>query len=322
MKVSVIIPVYNVEKYIERCIQSIINQSLQDFEIIIVNDATPDTSMLIVQKYAKQDSRIKTVENPQNMGLMWTRREGYRCASGNYIVFCDSDDYLPEKALEILYNAITEKKADIVVGSFQMVSERGKGIVKKRKLSYGTDSISVYKSLLDGELNHSLWGKIFDKKLFENSDYETFAHQTNGEDGILFYQIVSKINKLIVIDDVVYYYFVNIESATHLILTEKKCQQIMFAWSYRGNCVRNINALSFILRRSEIRVLLKMLKQNYNKDWMLKFSTNPDIEQLFRFKTLSRYYSGFRLLGNYMIMHSKMIRKFTNYLAKFKKNGF
>lgn len=85
MKISVIIPIYNVEKYIERCIKSILGQSLQDFELIIVNDCTPDSSMDIVNRYAQQDSRIRIYENPENLGPMWARMIGYSKSEGGGI---------------------------------------------------------------------------------------------------------------------------------------------------------------------------------------------------------------------------------------------
>ena len=124
-KVSVIIPVYNVEKYIKRCIESVLSQTLQDFEIIIVNDYTPDKSMDVIEDYIKNDSRIVSVNNYSNMGLMWTRREGYKIAKGEYFYFLDSDDFIPRDALEKVYNKAVEEDADIVFGNFQYVDNDG-----------------------------------------------------------------------------------------------------------------------------------------------------------------------------------------------------
>jgi glycosyltransferase involved in cell wall biosynthesis len=318
MQISVIIPVYAVEKYIERCIQSILNQSFQDFEIIIVNDATPDKSMDIVWGYAKIDNRIRVFENPQNIGSMYSRREGYKNAQGNYFVFCDSDDYLPENALEILYNSITENKVDIVVASFQYVSERKKKAIKKGKLTYGTDSLSIYKSLLDGELFHSLWGKIFDRKLFDNHDYETFLHQTNGEDGILFYQIVKNIKELKVIEDVVYYYFINPNSFSRK-LTENQYKQMIFTQNYIYDYVQNIENLDYFVEKSMIRQLLDLLKNGCNKKIVHKYSSLPNINQLYHIKKLSQYYSGIEFVCNYMIINSNFMRKFILFIHRILK---
>uniref|UniRef100_UPI00112F8C15 glycosyltransferase family 2 protein n=1 Tax=Campylobacter TaxID=194 RepID=UPI00112F8C15 len=104
-KISIIIPVYNVEKYISQCLDSAINQSLKDIEIIIVDDCGSDKSMDIAQEYAKNDSRIKIIKNSQNMGLFLTRCEGIKSATGEYILNLDSDDFLDLRACEIAYNA-------------------------------------------------------------------------------------------------------------------------------------------------------------------------------------------------------------------------
>ena len=107
-KISIIIPVYNVEKYISQCLDSAINQSLKDIEIIIVDDCGSDNSMDIAKEYAKNDNRIKIIKNRQNMGLFLTRCEGIKSATGEYILNLDSDDFLDLRACEIAYNAIKD----------------------------------------------------------------------------------------------------------------------------------------------------------------------------------------------------------------------
>ena len=156
MKISVIIPVYNVEQYIARCLDSILAQSFQDFEIVIVDDCGTDNSMIIVEQYISKDDRFVVCHNKQNMGPMWARREGYLNARGEYFVFCDSDDYLLPDSLELLHEAISSTQADIVASSYVRHTFREKDVVLYNKLSHGEDSISVYKSLLSGEISHSL----------------------------------------------------------------------------------------------------------------------------------------------------------------------
>ena len=114
LKVSIIIPVYNVEKYISECLDSCINQTLQDIEIIIVDDCGNDKSMDIAQEYAKKDSRIKIIKNNQNKGLFLARCEGLKSATGKYIISLDSDDFLDLKACEIAYNAAKDGYYDII----------------------------------------------------------------------------------------------------------------------------------------------------------------------------------------------------------------
>jgi glycosyltransferase involved in cell wall biosynthesis len=315
MKISIIIPVYNTEQYIERCIQSILGQTLQDFEIIIVNDVTQDNSMAIIKKYAAEDSRFIIVENSQNMGQMWARREGYRRASGDYFVFCDSDDYLPKNALEVLYTAILTEKADIISGALQRVTSKRKGGTFKNRLSYGTDSIAVYKSLLDRELLHNLCGKIYNRKLFDNNDYETFAHQTNGEDAMLFYQIVANIKRIKVINDVVYYYIYNPKSSSLSQKTEIKFISVAFYINYIFNYLENIEGLSAFIIKYKIDMLLLMLKtKEYSKAVIYRHLIWSNLNS---FRILSQYYSGPELLWNYLVMNSTIVDCFLSIKAGF-----
>lgn len=219
-KVSVCVPVYNVERYIGRCIESIKSQSLEDIEIIVVNDCTPDKAMDIVRQYAAKDNRIKIIENEDNHGLMITRRMGYTAASGEYVTFCDSDDTLPQGALETLYNKAVAENADIVSGIIEYIHVAGKRYLWANKLSYGTDKIAVFHSLLADEFGHNLCSRLFRRELLQNYDYETYEKATNGEDGMLFYQVVDNASKIVTIDVVVYEYWQNMQSSSQVKLKE------------------------------------------------------------------------------------------------------
>lgn len=289
--ISVIIPVYNVEKYIARCIESILNQTFQDFEIVIVNDATNDNSMAIVQKYASKYPRIKAFHNLKNMGLMWTRRVGYLNASGDYFIFCDSDDYLPENALEILYNSIKNSGADIVIGNYQYVNAEGvTGRVSNNVLKYGSTSKDVYKSLLKAELAHSLWGKIYDAKLFNDYKYITHEDFTNAEDGLLFYQLIQNASKTISIKETVYYYFSNNQSATQKPLSEKAIKSIVTYWNFIDEMFKNDIELYKYAQAKYAREFLSLLRGKCSKDIILKELTISNFEDLLKCKNLLRLF--------------------------------
>lgn len=118
-KLSVIVPVYNVEKYLKQCLDSVINQTLQDIEIICINDGSKDDSLKILQEYAKKDGKI-TIIDKQNAGVSAARNDGIRAAKGEYITFVDGDDYLKLNAYEEIYNHIKNDKPDICVyGHFE-----------------------------------------------------------------------------------------------------------------------------------------------------------------------------------------------------------
>ncbi|WP_051635388.1 glycosyltransferase family 2 protein [Selenomonas sp. ND2010] len=114
-KISVIVPVYNVEEYLSECLDSILSQSLVDIEIIGIDDCSTDKSVAILNEYASKDKRVKVIHNKRNMGLSYSRNRGLEIASGNYIMFVDSDDMLTEGSLVALYNKAVETKVDGVM---------------------------------------------------------------------------------------------------------------------------------------------------------------------------------------------------------------
>lgn len=118
VKVSIIVPIYNVENYLQQCLDSIINQTLQDLEIICVDDCGTDKSMDIVNQYAKHDKRIKIISHPHNMGQGAARNTGIKAAQGEYVGFVDSDDFIALNYFEKLYTAAIENNADLVQTDF------------------------------------------------------------------------------------------------------------------------------------------------------------------------------------------------------------
>ena len=123
--VSVIVPIYNVEKYLERCIKSIINQTYQNIEILLVNDGSPDNSKAIMEKYAKKDKRIVCCYK-ENGGLSDARNYGIKKSKGKYVCFIDSDDYIEKNYVEKLYNCMIENKAEITWCDIKQVNDEGK----------------------------------------------------------------------------------------------------------------------------------------------------------------------------------------------------
>lgn len=117
-KVSIIIPVYNVEEYLKECLDSVINQTLKDIEIVCVNDCSTDNSLDILEEYAKNDGRIVIIQNEKNSGLSYSRNVGIKAAQGEYIQFLDSDDYLLEDTVELFYGISKENNLDILKSGY------------------------------------------------------------------------------------------------------------------------------------------------------------------------------------------------------------
>ena len=134
-RISVAIPVYNCEKYIEKCLDSIKNQTYKNYEVIISNDASTDNTMSIIEKYKKNNPQmdIVVINNIQNVGVCENRNILINSCNGEYITFVDNDDYIENNCLEVLINIAKKEEADWVIGEFRNVDENGK-IIQEQKL--------------------------------------------------------------------------------------------------------------------------------------------------------------------------------------------
>lgn len=153
IKVSVIIPVYNVEAYISDCLDSVVNQTLSDIEVVIVDDCGTDASMDIVNSYTEQDSRFRIISHDVNKGLSKARRTGIESAAGEYIFHLDSDDYISANALEQLYKKAVLNSCDIVMGQWNVFSDT--------KKPYEQNYFRFLKQLEGIQNINSLKGNIF-----------------------------------------------------------------------------------------------------------------------------------------------------------------
>ena len=313
-KVSICIPVYKVEKYIGRCIESIQNQSLSDIEIILVNDRTPDSSMDIAKQYAAKDNRIKIIEHDKNRGLMQARHSAYKIAHGEYITFCDSDDSLPCDALEVLYSTAVETSADIVAGPFNMICDDGTSNVKPIQLRYGTDAHGLAKALLKQEIGHQLCGKLFVSSLIHNYEYEHFDNFINGEDGCLFYQLLGHVNKIITVEKPVYNYYQNEESSTHVRLNSNALDNILHANTYRIKSCSRFPDLEADLYRMVSSVIIGLYTSGYDKKGLLTdLLKRYNLEKYTQFKYIAKFYDKkmlYRLiLQRYIVANINRYRK-------------
>lgn len=223
--ISVIVPIYKVEKYITKCIDSIVNQTYKNIEIILVDDGSPDNCGHICDEYAKKDSRIMVIHK-QNGGLSSARNAGLDVAKGQYICFIDSDDYMDEKYIEIMAKNI--EQVDIVACDFKYVYEVNG--------NYSDSCLNVENEILEKEKvmlglfdkKHYLiltvaWNKLYKKTIFDNLRYtEGIIH----EDEDIAYKILDKCNKIKVIKDKLYYYLQRESSIMGSINVEKRLVMI------------------------------------------------------------------------------------------------
>ena len=306
-KVSVCVPIYNVERFIKRCIESILNQTLTDIEIIIVNDCTLDGSMQIVEKYAKNDCRIKIIDHERNRGLMWARRTGYMSAKGDYITFCDSDDTLALDAVELLYNEALRTNADIIAGNIRYISVDGKEKELQNILSFGSDKESVYRSLLHHEFGHNVCSKMFKRELLQDYTYQTFEQFINGEDGCLFYQVVENSNKTVTINKSIYNYYQNIESSTQVKLSEIGIKSIVFTNKIRVEICSKYPQLNNVLYRFVFNVLFDQLILGYGSITR-KYVSEYNLKRFLEIKEARKYFSNLELIKFFLRKIYRTIR--------------
>ena len=193
MKVSIIVPVYNVESYLKRCLESIINQTYKNIEIILIDDGSTDNSSSICDNYQEIDKRIKVIHQ-KNMGLSSARNKGLEIATGDYIWFIDSDDYIELNSLEVIIPYL--KKYDIVVFNYNEIINKK---ITKIKSFYNYNDIET-KYLLS---HCNAWNKIYKRELFNNN---LFPEKHIYEDLYLIPTLILKTNKIVFLDKYLYNY--------------------------------------------------------------------------------------------------------------------
>ncbi len=205
-KVSVIVPVYNVEKFLPRCLDSIINQTLKDIEIICINDGSPDNCLSILEDYAKKDSRIRII-NQENSGPSVSRNKGILMAQGEYIGFVDSDDWLDVDFYEKLYAAAQKYDADIAACGIKVYRKysRVNYMLKYTKESC-VDDLERKLYLCDVPETCNVWNKIYRTTFIKNNNIEFEVGINFGEDVSFTMEALYFSENLVTIPNTLYNY--------------------------------------------------------------------------------------------------------------------
>lgn len=264
-KISIIIPVYNVEKYICACIESIRQQAFQDWELILVNDASSDKSLQIIKEYEVKDERIKVLSYDENKGPMYAREKGCEIARGEYVTFCDSDDQFAADALQLMYTTAKERNVDVVVGQFMNIYPDGRRepYFIQSRLNYGNDRVSFYKSVLLREMHQGLAGKMFRGDIVRNSNITVFEHCLMSEDAAVLFQYIEKCNTIYVLKDFTYYYVQHQSSSTHSLMKMSTLEGILKTTRLRINVLTRYPNLEKIMNNYFIGNLIGFFPQ-YN----------------------------------------------------------
>lgn len=225
VKISIIIPIYNSEKYLKKCIDSVLNQTMKDIEIILINDGSTDQSEKIIDNYIKENNANIIKYNQKNSGQAVARNKGIELAQGEFITFIDSDDYIDKTMLEHLYNEAKSKELDIVICDY-FEDKEDKLIYKKQILREHKDLVKDYVLFVAGPCN-----KIIRTKILKENNIK-FPENIFYEDIAIMPALAIYSKKIGYVKNAYYYYVIRENSTMRQTKYNKKLDSIFFALEY------------------------------------------------------------------------------------------
>lgn len=231
--VSVILPVYNTEKYLDHCIESIIKQSYQDFEIIAINDGSLDQSLSILERYATVDSRIH-VYSQENKGVSAARNYGLDLASGDYVLFIDSDDWIEPDMIEVLVHNLEETKTDISCCQY----DRNIDLSLKECEVWDSEK-ALEEFLFHRRINGSLVNKLFKRKLLFGISHDSSIRY--GEDALFCWKVFMRAKSICVSNNVLYHVVLHDDSASGAGSYKPIRKDCITVWNTISNDASNIS---------------------------------------------------------------------------------
>ena len=272
MQISVIVPVYNSEKYLEKCVDSILSQTYTDIEVILVNDGSTDRSYSICEMFMKKDKRVITVHK-ENGGLSDARNAGLKIARGDYVTFIDSDDYIHTDMINEMYNALLKYEADFVSCGFVRIQEDD--VYTKSEANdlnvkvYNRDQALIH---VHDDVNVIACGKLFKKSLFDNIRFEYGKYH---EDEFIIHQLIYLCKTIVVIQCKYYYYVMHPNTIMTKLSYQRVCDatdalfsRIYFVKDHRWNNVFKTVVKSFFEYATDM----------YDKDSVLELPESQDIQ--------------------------------------------
>ena len=289
-KVSVIVPIYGVERYIVRCAQSLFSQTLDDIEFIFVDDCSPDNSMALLQqeieknrpRFAGMNWTVRTVKMPTNSGLAAVRRHGIQLATGQFVIHCDSDDWVAPDAYKLMYEKAMEDGLDIVLCDYY----RSDGVTHEYYKN-GVDGLKskdeYFRQLLTYRCSTSVWTKLVKRELYTKNDL-LYPNDNMWEDFVLSIQLFYYAKKIGYLPEPLYYYYYNPSSISYSNI-DKRQEQIQhnakiildFLEANKLNDKFKDQIVFFkYMSRSELVLFTK--ERKYLLQWR---STFPEVNRLF-----------------------------------------
>ena len=281
-KISIIIPIYKVEKYLNKCVQSVVNQTYKNLEIFLVDDGSPDNCPKMCDDWAEKDSRIQVIHK-KNGGLSDARNFGIEKATGDYIMFLDSDDYIHEEICKTLLNLITKYDAEISMCDACDVNENEQKIICNNKTTteineqvFNKDEL--IKMLLNRDIKYFMtaWAKLYKTELFKTLRYDVGKIH---EDEFILHKLINQTNKLAYVN-LPYYYYLQREGSIMQSKKEKSYIDTLEAFEQRFKfLIENTN-----LKNETITYALRFFKFKYIQIKKSKLSKEIAKKYLFKFK--------------------------------------
>lgn len=272
-KVSVIVPVYNVEKYIERCARSLMEQTLDDIEYIFVDDCTPDHSMDILEKvlmeYPERRMHTKIIHHKKNAGSATVRNTGLNNATGDYVIHCDSDDWVDKNMYEMMYLKAKETDADIVTTDYYEEHLK-RSIIRKQ--AYPNNPIDCIRKMLSGDLHCGIWNKLVKREIYRKNDIHFPDGINMWEDVLTTIPLFYHALKIVYLPEAYYHYVqYNADSYTKC-MKESSLQNLIIAVKSLESFleVNNLHELKTELLYMKLTVKMNLLLNSTGlkqKEW-------------------------------------------------------
>lgn len=319
--ISIITPVYNVEKYIHRCIDSILAQTVSDFELILVDDGSPDNCGAVCDEYAAKDGRVRVIHQ-ENRGQAAARNRALDVARGEYIAFVDSDDWVHPQYLEVLYRNIRDNQADVSVCGHRKVTE----VVPFQEPDPSAEVLSggdFVRMGLTGKIPNRIW--ILCDKLFRRECFEHIRMPEGriNEDNATVYKVLYESRRVAFCDEILYFYFYNESSTVNQAFRRKHLDWLLvpeemiryFSEKQDGvlvdRCKRMyLSALEDMFRKVKAnlnepaleRELREKLRQMYREEktrYPITIRTHPGLMEILYPKCAYLYWTAQGILGKF-----------------------
>ncbi|MGN0274474.1 MAG: glycosyltransferase family 2 protein [Chordicoccus sp.] len=304
--VSVVLPIYNVEKYLNRCVDSVVNQSYKNLEIILVDDGSPDNCPAMCDEWAQKDNRIKVIHK-KNAGLGYARNTGIDNATGEYICFFDSDDYIARNAIEKAYNLAIRERADIVTFGYCSIGAGGETnsmtIPEMEKVTYSGNEVQdsfladlIGPDVANGKwtnLHMSAWASMYSLPIIKEASWR-FASEREiiSEDVYSLLDLYKNVRRVSVLPEALYFYCDNAGSLTHIYKPDrysknKEFYNACYQLAEKNNYSKNVRArlaypyVSNTIAAMQMIVLSDMNRQSKEQE-IKKIVTDSHLQRVLR----------------------------------------